>query len=202
MYRRTVFAALCMFVLLTLPHTGMASLTPLTDVAMSDVTGQAGIEPQAIGMASLLPLAEVAIRDTSGQEGIDSVEISNGVTRMTFDNHYDNIPILHGLLNLGDVTIQGAIETRSDSSVTVSQVSNSTLTGLSGLGIMGFGMSGLAGLGTMSVGTHHIDAAMDIDRLSIGAIRIGQDLTGPSLGSLDIIGMHTEIKGTISISMH
>jgi hypothetical protein len=171
MYRRNIFAALCMFVLLTLPHTGMASMSPLTDVELNNVTAQAGIEPQAIA------------EETS---------------RMTFDNHFDNISVFYGLLNLGDVTIQGSVETRSGSSMTTSQLSDSTLTGLSGLGIMCFGMTGL---GAMSVGTHYIDAAMDIDRLSIGAIRVGQDLTGPSLGSLDIIGMHTEIKGTISVSV-
>jgi hypothetical protein len=172
MYRRNLFTALCMFILLTLPHTGMASMTPLTDIDLNNVTGQAGIAPQAVA------------EDT---------------TRMTFDNHYDNIPILNGLLNLGDVTIQGSIETRNDSNVSVSQVDSSTLTGLTGIGgIMSFGM---AGLGAMSMGTHHIDTTLDIDRLSIGAIRIGQDLTGPSLGSLDIIGMHTEIRGTVTLSV-
>lgn len=173
MYTRTTFAALCMFVLLMLPYTGMASMKPLTDVQLNEVTGQAGISPEGI---------------------------SDGVTRMTFDNHFDNIPAMYGLLNLGDVTVKGAIETRNSSSMTVSQLTNSTLTGLTGMGgIMGFGMTGLAGMG---VGTHHIDSTMDIERLSIGTIRIGQDLTGPSLGSLDIIGMHATIQGTVSISMH
>ncbi|HOX00548.1 MAG TPA: hypothetical protein PK545_07975, partial [Deltaproteobacteria bacterium] len=59
----------------------------------------------------------------------------------------------------------------------------------------------MTGLGVMSIGTHHIDAVMDIDRLSIGAICIGGGLTGPSLGSIDIRGMHTEIRGTISIAV-
>lgn len=173
MYKKATFAALCMFVLLMLPYTGRASMTPLADMELNEVTGQAGISPEAV---------------------------SEGVTRMTFDNHFDNIPIMNGLFNLGDVTVQGAIETRNDSSMTVSQLTSSSLTGLTGMGgLMGFGMSGLAG---MSVGTHHIDTALDIDRLSIGTIRIGQDLTGPSLGSLDIIGMHATIKGTVSLSMH
>ncbi|HOI06773.1 MAG TPA: hypothetical protein PK213_06515 [Deltaproteobacteria bacterium] len=159
-----------MFVLLTLPHAGMAALTPLSDVQMNDVTGQAGIAPEGI---------------------VDEV------ARMAFNNHFDNIPVMNGLLNLGDVTVQGAIETRLNGTM-VSQITSSSLTGLPGLGIMGFGMSGL---GAMSVGTHHINAAMDIDRLSIGAIRIGQDATGPSLGSLDIIGMHMTVRGTVSISV-
>jgi hypothetical protein len=174
MHKRNIRAALCMFVLLTLPYTGMAAMTPLSDIQLNDVTGQAGISPEGI---------------------------ADEVTRMTFNNHFDNIPVMNGLLNLGDVTIQGAIETRSNSTMngtTVSQLTNSSLTGLPGLGIMGFGMSGL---GAMSVGTHHIDTTMDIDRLSIGAIRVGQDLTGPSLGSLDVIGMHMTIRGTVSISV-
>jgi hypothetical protein len=162
-----------MFALLMLPNAGKAAMAPLTDVELNDVTGQAGIS------------------------AMDTVD---GVTRMTFDNHFDNIPVMNGLLNFGDVTIQGAIETRNNSSMTVSQLTNSTLTGLTGMGgIMGFGM---AGLGGMSVGTHYIDTTIDINRLSIGAIRVGQDLTGPSLGSLDILGLHATVQGTISISMH
>jgi hypothetical protein len=172
MYRRTLLTALCMFTLLTLPLAGRASMTQLTDGELDNVTGQAGSV---------------------------SLEVAGDVTRMTFDTTYDNIPVLHGLLNLGDVTIQGTIETKSDSSVSVSQVTSSSLTGLTGIGgIMSFGMTGLGG---MSMGTHYIDAAMDINRLTIGSIRIGQDLTGPSLGSLDILGLHTDIKGTISLSV-
>jgi len=172
MYRRTIIAALCMFALLTLPQTGMAAMSALTDAEMTDVTAQAGIQ---------------------------TVEVANGVTRMTFDNHYDNISVFHGLLNMGDVTVQGSFESRTDdNSTTVSQFESSTLSGMTGFGIMGFGMTGL---GTMSVGTHQIDATLNLDRLHIGAIRVGTDLTGPSMGSLDIIGLHATIKGTISISM-
>lgn len=171
MYGRNIFTALCTLVLLALPHTGMAALTPLTDIELNGVTGQAGIEPQATAEAA---------------------------SRMSFASHSDNIPVMNGLLNLGDVTIQGAIETGDTGSMTVSQIAGSTLAGFPGLGIMGFGMTGL---GAMSIGTHHIDAVMDIDLLSIGAIRVGSDLTGPSLGSIDIRGMHTEIRGTISIAV-
>jgi len=150
-------------------------------------------------MASMTPLTDVELCDVTGQAGIDAQAVAGKVTRMTFDNHFDNISIMNGLFNLGDVTIQGAIETRNDSSVSVSQVANSSLTGLAGIGgIMSYGMTDPGG---MSMGTHYIDCTMDIDRLSIGAIRIGQDLTGPSLGSLDILGMHTEIVGTISLSV-
>lgn len=171
MYVRKTFAALCMLVLLGLPETGVAALTPLSDIELNGVTGQAGIEAGA--------MAETP-------------------SRMSFDNHFDSISLMNGLFTLGEVTIQGAIETGSTSSMTVSLVSGSPLAGLAGLGIMGFGMTGL---GVMSIGTHHIDAVMDIDRLSIGAICIGGGPTGPSLGSIDIRGMHTEIRGTISIAV-
>lgn len=171
MYGRKTFAALCMLVLLGLPETGVAALTPLSDIELNGVTGQAGIEAGA--------MAETP-------------------SRMSFDNHFDSISLMNGLFTLGEVTIQGAIETGSTSSMTVSLVSGSPLAGLAGLGIMGFGMTGL---GVMSIGTHHIDAVMDIDRLSIGAICIGGGPTGPSLGSIDIRGMHTEIRGTISIAV-
>ena len=146
-------------------------MTPLTDIELNGVTGQAGIEADAMAEAP---------------------------SRMSFDNHFERISLMNGLFTLGEVTVQGAMETGNTSSMAVSRVSGSSLAGLAGMGIMGFGMTGL---GVMSIGTHHIDAVMDIDRLSIGAICIGGGLTGQSLGSIDIRGMHTEIRGTISIAV-
>jgi hypothetical protein len=133
------------------------------------------------------------LNEVTGQAGI-----VNDVTRIAFDTHYNSIPILGQLINLSDVTMTGSVTNRIPSSVdslTDQWVSPSIpVFGMAGLGLMG--------LGSLGLGTHVIDQTIDIDRFSVGAIRIGNDLTGPSLGSLNVLEMHTDIKGTVSISMH
>ena len=78
-------------------------------------------------------------------------------------------------------------------------VNQLTSPGIPGLGMMGLGMMGL---GSMGLGTHLIDMTINIDRFSIGAIRVGNDTTGPSLGDLVIVGFQADIKGTVSVTAH
>ena len=137
------------------------------------------------GLAKMVPLSEDQLSEVIGQAGI-----AEEVT--TFDSHVDNMSAMNGILNFGDVTMKGSIDNRSTSNMNLAN--QLTTVGVPGLGLMG--------LGTLGLGTHLIDMTINIYRLSIGAIRVGNDTTGPSLGSLDIIGMHADIKGTVSITAH
>jgi hypothetical protein len=147
--------------------------------------------PQA-GRANMVPLSDDQLCEVTGQAGIAA-----DTTHFTI-KHMDNMPKFNGMLTLSDVTIKGTIDIKnSTANDLVTQVANPV--DMMGLGMPGFGMMGM---GTMSVGVHKIDTAIDLERFSVGAIRIGSDVTGPSLGSLDILGMHASIKGTIAISTH
>jgi hypothetical protein len=92
--------------------------------------------------------------------------------------------------------VKGTIDVKnSETSSLVTQVA----TPGAGLGLPGLGMMGM---GTMSIGVHKIDTSMDLERMSIGAIHIGSDISGPSLGSIDILNMHASIRGTVAISTY
>ena len=145
--------------------------------------------PQA-GRANMVPLSDDQLCEVTGQAGIAA-----DMTHFAFDTHMDNMPTFTGMLTLSDVTIKGSIDMKKD---IVTQVADT------GIGMMGLGMPGLGmmGLGTMGVGIHKIDTSIDLERFSVGAIHIGSDVTGPSLGSLDILGMHVDVKGTVAISSH
>lgn len=142
--------------------------------------------PQA-GLAKMVSLSDDRLSEVIGQAGI-----ANEAIHASFDSHFDNIPAFNGILNFGDVTIRGSIDIRNPDSMNISLVNTLTNPALPGLGLMG--------LGGMGLGTHEIDMTTHIDQFSIGAIRVGQDLTGPALGSLDILDMHVEVKGTVSIT--
>lgn len=154
MKKTSLFAALCMVVLLMLPYTASAEMVPLSDDQLSEVIGQAGI---------------------------------------AFDQHWDTMSGMGGLLNYSDVTMIGSIEIRNQSSVDPNFINQ--------MAMPGFGMFGLGlmGLGSMGIGTHVIDMTINIDQFSIGAIRVGNDTTGPELGSFYLSGLHADIKGTVSV---
>jgi hypothetical protein len=148
--------------------------------------------PQA-ARANMVDLSDDQLCEVTGQAGIIA-----DATRFIIDTHMETMPAINRMLTLSDVTIKGTIDIRnSTASDLVAQVANP-------MGMMGIGMPGfdMMGMGTMSVGVHKIDTAIDLERFSVGAIHIGSDVTGPSLGSLDILGMHADIKGTIAISTH
>jgi hypothetical protein len=147
--------------------------------------------PQS-GRANMTDLSDDQLCEITGQAGIIS-----DVTRYAIDTHLDNMPVMNGLITLTDITVKGTMDVRnSETSTLVTQVATS------GAG-MGFGMPGLGMMGMgMSIGVHKIDTSLDLERMSIGAIHIGSDITGPSLGSIDILNMHASIRGTVAISAH
>lgn len=131
--------------------------------------------------AQMVPMSDDQLSEVIGQAGI------------AFDQHWDTMPGMGGLLNYSDVTMVGSVEVRNQSTVDPNFINQ--------LAMPGFGMFGLGlmGLGSMGLGTHVIDMTINIAQFSIGAIRIGNDTTGPELGSLYISGLRADIKGTVSI---
>lgn len=145
--------------------------------------------PQA-GSAKMVALSDSTLSEVVGQAGI-----ANDAIHSTFDSHFDNVSTMYGILNLSDVTIRGSVDIRNMTSMNTTMVNQLTNPGFSS--VPGFGMMGL---GSMGLGTHVIDMTTNIDQFSIGAIRVGKDTTGPSLGSIDILDMRVDIRGTVSIS--
>jgi hypothetical protein len=148
--------------------------------------------PQA-GRASMTDLSDEQLCEITGQAGIIS-----DVTRYAIDTHLDSMSVMNGLLTLTDITVKGTMDVKnSEPGHLVTQVMTS------GAGT-GFGMPGLGmmGMGIMTIGVHKIDTSLDLERMSIGAIHIGSDITGPSLGSIDILNMHASVRGTVAISVH
>lgn len=148
--------------------------------------------PQA-GLAAMTDLSDDQLCEITGQAGIVS-----DVTRYTIDNHVDSLPVMYGLITLTDVTVKGTMDVKNpETNNLVTQVATSGAG--TGLGMPGIGMMGLS---SMSIGVHQIDTTLDLERMSIGAIHIGTDITGPSLGSLDILNMHATVRGTVAIAAH
>ena len=134
--------------------------------------------------AQMVPLSDDQLSEVIGQAGI------------AFDQHWDTMTGMGGLLNYSDVTMIGSVDIRNQSTVDTNFINQ--------MAMPGFGMMGLGimGLGSMGLGTHVIDMTIDIDLFTIGAIRIGNDTTGPELGSFYLSGLHADIKGTVSITAH
>ncbi|HNQ85253.1 MAG TPA: hypothetical protein PLP82_01455 [Deltaproteobacteria bacterium] len=134
--------------------------------------------------AQLVPLSDDQLGEVIGQAGI------------AIDQHFDSMSVVGGLLNYSDITIIGSVDSRGTYNVDSNFLKE--------MAMPGFGMTGLGlmGLGSLGLGTHVIDMTIDIDQFTIGAIRIGNDTTGPSLGSLSIYGLHADVKGTVSIWTH
>jgi len=152
------------------------------------------ILPQT-GLAKMVALSDGDLSEVIGQAGFAED------TTTTFNSQIDNVPTAYGILNLSDVNIQGSIVNRAPTST----ITNAAMTNLAVPGaVPGFGMMGLGlmGLGSMGLGTHLIDMTINIDKYTIGAIRIGNDTTGPSLGSFAMYGFKADIKGTVSITAH
>jgi hypothetical protein len=141
------------------------------------------------GSAKTIPLSENQLSEVYGQAGFaeDTTTIIN--------SQIDNMSTMNGLMTLSDVNIQGSIVNRAPST---------TNTNIAYATVPGFGMMGLGsmGLGSMGLGTHLINTTININLFSIGAIRVGNDTNGPSLGSFAISGLHADIQGTVSITAH
>jgi hypothetical protein len=152
------------------------------------------ILPQT-GLAQMVALSDGELSEVIGQAGFAED------TTTIFNSHIDNMPTQYGILNLSDVTLQGSIVNR----VPTTTAANTAMTNLAVPGIVpGFAMPGLGmmGLGFMGLGTHFIDMTINIDKYTIGAIRVGNDMTGPSLGDFAMYGFRADIKGTVSITAH
>ena len=152
------------------------------------------ILPQT-GLAKMVALSDAELSDVIGQAGFAED------TTATFNSHIDNTTTQYGLFNLSDVTMQGSIVNRVPTTTTT----NTAMVNLAVPGVVpGFAMPGLGlmGLGSMGLGTHQIDMIINIDKYTIGAIRVGNDTTGPSLGDFAMYGFKADIKGTVSITVH
>ncbi len=145
--------------------------------------------PQA-GRASMIDLSDEQLCEITGQAGIIS-----DITRYAIDTHVDNMPVMNGLLTLTDFTVKGTMDLKN--SHTSNLVTQVVTPGATGFGMPGLGMMGM---GMTTVGVHKIETSLDLERMSIGAIHIGSDITGPSLGSIDILNVHATISGTVAIS--
>jgi hypothetical protein len=132
--------------------------------------------------AQMVAMSDDELREIVGQAGIE------------FNTHVDNMPAMGGLFNYSDVTIIGSVDSRGSSTVDQNFINQMAMPGFGPMGL------GFMGLGSMGLGTHVIDMTIDIDQFTIGAIRVGNDTTGPELGSLAIYDMHVEIMGTVSVS--
>ncbi|MGC9323530.1 MAG: DUF6160 family protein [Desulfomonilia bacterium] len=146
------------------------------------------------GRAQMVALSDEQLCEVTGQAGI-----AFDATQAVFDTYIDNMTALGGILNYSDVMIKGAVEVRNPLPTPTDIVMpmnplNSLGTSMMGLGMFGLGMVGLI--------SHTVDMSIDIDQFSIGAIRIGPDVTGPSLGSFGMYGFHADIKGTVSITAY
>ncbi|HPC47480.1 MAG TPA: hypothetical protein PLW83_05510 [Deltaproteobacteria bacterium] len=131
--------------------------------------------------ARLVPMSDEQLGEVVGQAGIE------------FDRHWDNVSAMGGLLNYSDVSMAGSVEVRNQNEVPATLLNQFPVPGL---GVFGFGLMGLRSMG---IGTHAIDMAINIDQLTIGAIRVGNDMSGPELGSLAIYGLRADIKGTVTV---
>lgn len=131
--------------------------------------------------AELVAMTDEQLSEVVGQAGF------------SFDQHWDNLSGMGGLLNYSDVDLSGSIEVRNQSEVPSNFVNQLATPGF---GMFGFGLMGLRSMG---IGTHTIDMTITIDKLTIGAIRVGNDTTGPELGSLAIYGLRADIYGTVTI---
>lgn len=148
--------------------------------------------PQA-GFAKMESLSDDQLSEITGQAGFAEE------TTTTFNSHIDNMTTQYGLLNLSDVTMQGSVVNRVPAT-TNPDLANTVVPGF----VPGFGFPGLGlmGLGSMGLGTHVIDMTLNIDKYTIGAIRVGKDTTGPSLGEFAMYGFKADIKGVVAISSH
>ena len=141
------------------------------------------------GLAKMVALSDADLSDVIGQAGFAED------TTATFNSHIDNTTTMNGIMNLSDVNIQGSIINRAPTTMNT----NMANAAVPGFGMMGLGMMGL---GSMGLGTHQIDMTINIDRFTIGAIRVGNDTAGPSFGSFAMSGFRADIKGTVSITVH
>jgi hypothetical protein len=145
------------------------------------------------GMAEMVPLSDDQLSEVIGQAGFAED------TTTTFNSTIANMPAMGGILNYSDVTIQGSVTSYNSTAPNTSMVNQLTSPGIPGLGMMGLG---LMGLGSMGLGTHLIDMTINIDKFTIGAIRVGNDTTGPSLGDFAMYGFKANIIGTVSVTAH
>ncbi len=146
--------------------------------------------PQA-GLAKMVALSDADLSEVIGQAGFAED------TTATFNSYIPNMG--DGFFNFSDVTIQGSVTSRNSTPPNTNLANQMANAAVPGFGMMGLG---LMGLGSFGLGTQQIDMTININKFTIGAIRVGNDTTGPSLGDFAMLGFKADIKGTISITPH
>lgn len=142
----------------------------------------------APSFAERVILYDTDLREVTGQAGFAKGSI------IEINTHIDKIPVMNGILTLGDVTLQGSLTTM-DSPAEIDPVDHITDIDLPEYGITGLGLSILRSIG---FGSGQIDVTITMDLISIGAVYAGDDINGPSFGSVGVSGLSTDIRGTAS----
>jgi hypothetical protein len=150
------------------------------------------ILPQT-GLAKMVALSDADLSQVIGQAGFAED------TTATFNSYIPNMTGMVGILNYSDVTIQGSVTSRNSTAPNTNLANQMATAAVPGFGMMGLG---LMGLGSFGLGTQQIDMTINIDKFTIGAIRVGNDTTGPSLGDFAMLGFKADIKGTVSVTAH
>lgn len=142
------------------------------------------------GAAEKTALKDEELKDVVGQSGI----VKERTTK--FDTHYDTLPVMNGLLSLTDVDIKGSITTRTpfDDQTPVTQTSDLDLPG--GLEVKGLQTI----LDYLGSGSGDIDATINIDELSIGAMRAGSSGVGSTFGSVSVDNMRIDLVGSAPVT--
>jgi hypothetical protein len=149
------------------------------------------ILPQT-GLADKVALYDADLSEIIGQEGLV------GESTIPINTHVDNMTVMNGLVNLNDVNIQGSITTKA-SSMNPSIVNEMTNLDLPGDGKMDFVKKVIQFMG---LGSQQIDQTINIDLLTIGAIRLGNDISSPSFGDLYMNRHVININGSSSVMPH
>jgi len=146
-----------------------------------------------LGIAGMVPLTEEQLSDVAGQGGI-SFQIENLKLNTTIETlAYGDSDGLGagsgtsaGYISLCGIKLKGAAQFTTPLTIDIATEGN------------GSGRIGLQSLNMTMTGM-----TMQVDRLSIDAIRLGsQPGTGDSLGSIYMSNMVTSITGKVHISTH
>jgi hypothetical protein len=216
MNKKTLLCDLCMIAMITLPETGAAAMTAMSDAELSEVIAQEGVSGVTSDALAFEQYVNY-LKAISGTVRYSQQESASEITTtVTFDQHYDNIIVAEGMFDYSDVTIQGSITSKhaltpyADTQIAEAAALGS---GILGAGFLGLG---LTGFGSMANMTLQFDDIVKIDRLTIGSLYAGpyttipssggvgaEDIaTGTSYGNFAMYGFRADIKGIITITTH
>lgn len=149
------------------------------------------ILPQT-GLANKITLHDNELSEVIGQEGVGT-ETTNPINM-----HIDNTNVINNLVQLSDVDIKGSLTTRGPMANTTIEPEMTDLN-LPGDGKINFGLKVLQSLG---LGSQDFDKTINIDKLTVGGIRLGNDIKAPSFGSVYVDSMNMNLKGSTSVTPH